>query len=264
MTKYITLSLFVMLLMNGCGESDLQNSENDHDHDLQVTVLSELRDDGRNLLIFSKTSGWRHDSIEAGIEAVGRLAGEHEVGATATEDADYFTPENLEKYDAVVFLNTTQTVFDEQHRRAFNQFIQNGGGFAGVHSASDTEYDWPWYHGLVGAYFDNHPNDPNVRNAVIDVVNPHHASTEILPERWQRDDEWYNFQSFNEGLNVLLKLDTDSYQGSDHPGNHPVAWYHEYDGGRAFYTALGHTKESFSEDLFLQHLWGGIEYAMGK
>ncbi|MCH8569477.1 MAG: ThuA domain-containing protein [Balneolales bacterium] len=257
MVRYITITFFVMLMFNGCGDS------NQEDQELQVKVLSEYKTDGQNLLIFSRTSGWRHDSIEPGIEAIGKLASEHEVGAAATEDADYFTPENLSKYDAIIFLNTSETIFEDEHRQAFKQFMQNGGGYVGIHSASDTEYNWPWYHGLVGAYFDNHPNNPNVRNAIIEVVNTNHPSTEMLPTRWKRDDEWYNFQGFNEGLNVLLKLDTNSYEGSDHPGNHPVAWYQEYDGGRAFYTALGHTKESFSEDLFLQHLWGGIEYAMG-
>jgi len=163
----------------------------------------------------------------------------------------------------VLFLNTTETVFEDVHRDNFQQYIQNGGGFVGVHSASDTEYDWPWYGDLVGAYFDNHPGNPNVRDAVIDVVDQSHPSTEHLPERWERADEWYNFGYFNDNVNVLLKLDTESYEGSDHPGDHPVAWYHEYDGGRAFYTALGHTKESYSETNFLKHLLGGIKYAAG-
>lgn len=134
----------------------------------------------------------------------------------------------------------------------------------GIHSASDTEYDWPWYGRLVGAYFSNHPNNPNVRDAVINVVEAGHPATEMLPERWERTDEWYNFRELPDHVNVLLTLDTDTYEGSGHPGYHPVAWYHEYDGGRAFYTALGHTIESYSEELFLKHVWGGIRYAMGS
>jgi type 1 glutamine amidotransferase len=214
------------------------------------------------VLVFSKTSGWRHDSIEAGQKAIEKLGAENGFSVTITEDADYFTRENLSNYDAVIFLNTTQTLFDDNKRESFKQYIQNGGGFVGIHSASDTECDWPWYVSLVGACFDNHPNDPGVRDAVIEVVDSSHPSTEMLPQRWQRSDEWYNFGFISEEINVLLKLDTDSYEGSDHPGNHPIAWYHEYEGGRSFYTALGHTIESYSEDLFLQHLLGGILYAV--
>ncbi len=227
------------------------------------TRVIEYEDFEHNLLVFTKTEGWRHDSIEAGIEAVMKLGQENGFSLTLTEDNSYFTPSNLSRYDAVLFLNTTLTVFDDEHREAFKEYIQNGGGFAGVHSATDTEYDWPWYGELVGAWFDNHPNNPNVREAVIDVVNPDHPATSMLPERWQRSDEWYNFGYMNENVNVLLKLDTDSYSGSDHPGNHPIAWYHEFDGGRVFYTGLGHTRESYSEELFLRHLLGGLKYAMG-
>lgn len=217
------------------------------------------------LLVFTKTSGWRHDSIEAGVAAVKQLAQENGFSLTHTEQSDYFTPENLSRYQAVLFLNTTQGVFTEDaQRQAFKAFIQNGGGFAGVHSATDTEYEWPWYGELVGAWFSNHPNNPNVRRAVIEVVNPDHPATRHLPERWEREDEWYNFGFISEATNVLMRLDTDSYEGSDHPGNHPIAWYHDFDGGRAFYTALGHTKASFEEPLFLDHLLGGLLYALGR
>lgn len=227
------------------------------------TRMMEYEGSDYNLLVFTKTEGWRHDSIEAGIEAVMKLGQENGFSLTLTEDNSYFTPGILARYDAVLFLNTTLTVFEDAHREAFKEYIQAGGGFAGVHSATDTEYDWPWYGELVGAWFDNHPNNPNVREAVIDVVNPDHPSTRMLPERWERSDEWYNFGYMNENVNVLLKLDTDSYRGSDHPNNHPIAWYHEFDGGRSFYTGLGHTKESYTEELFLQHLLGGLMYAMG-
>jgi len=227
------------------------------------TAGSEVTDTDSQILIFSKTEGWRHDSIEAGHEAITELASTHNVSVTSTEDASYFISENLQYYDAVVFLNTTETVFNDNQRDAFKEYIQSGGGFAGIHAASDTEYDWPWYNKLVGAYFESHPNDPNVREAVLIVHNQDHLSTSELPERWERADEWYNFKDMNENVNVLISLDTDSYEGSAHPGNHPVAWYHEYDGGKSFYTALGHTIESYSEELFLEHIWGGITYAMG-
>lgn len=214
-----------------------------------------------SILVFTKTDGWRHDSIEVGVEAVVELGRKNSFNVTWTENSEYFTDENLAAYDAVVFLNTTLTVFSYRERTVFKTYIQNGGGFVGVHSATDTEYDWPWYGELVGAYFDNHP--PGVHEAIIEVVDHNHPSTQHLDEQWVKVDEWYNFGYLNENVNVLLKLDTDSFEGSDHPGNHPIAWYHEFDGGRAFYTGLGHTKESFTEPLFLDHLLGGIQYAMG-
>ncbi len=215
-----------------------------------------------SLLVFSKTDGWRHDSIEAGVDAVMALGEENGVFVFATEDAGYFNESDLDRFDAVLFLNTTETVFNAEQREAFQAYIQNGGGFAGVHSAADTEYDWPWYGEFVGAYFESHPSDPNVRNAEIIVENPNHISTHMLPNPWEREDEWYNFQEIPDHVEVLLRLDTDSYEGSEHPNNHPIAWFHDYDGGRAFYTGLGHTIESYSEQHFLDHLWGGLEYAM--
>lgn len=244
-------SVLIFFAISGCDDSNSQSVD-------YLVTEGEF-----SVLVYTITAGWRHDSIEDGIQAVEQLGRDHNFAVTATENADYFTAENLSGYEVVLFLNTTETVFDDSHREIFKNYIQAGGGFAGVHSATDTEYDWPWYGELVGAYFDNHPGNPNVRDAVIDVVDANHPSTDHLPERWERADEWYNFGYINDNINVLLKLDTDSYQGSDHPGNHPVAWFHEYDGGRAFYTALGHTRESFSEPLFLEHLLGGIQYAAG-
>ncbi len=216
----------------------------------------------RSVLVFSRTAGFRHRSIDAGAAAIAELGREHGFQVTWTEDPFYFSDERLREHDAVVFLSTTLTVLDDAQKEAFKRYIRSGGGFVGIHSATDTEYDWPWYGELVGAWFDNHP--PGVIDAVIEVVDAGHPSTAHLPQRWERRDEWYNFGYMNENVNVLLKLDTDSYRGSDHPGNHPVAWYHEFDGGRSFYTALGHTSESFAEELFLRHLLGGIRYAMGE
>jgi cytochrome c len=143
-------------------------------------------------------------------------------------------------------------------------YIKGGGGFVGVHAAADTEYEWPWYNKLVGAYFKSHPNNPNVRKAVIDVVDKNHRATASLPEKWERSDEWYNYKDINPALKVLAKLDEKSYEGGENADNHPIIWYHEYDGGRAFYTGGGHTEESFSDPVFMQHLLGGIEYAMGE
>lgn len=224
------------------------------------TEETHLQDSDFSVLVFSKTAGFRHSSIEAGTEAIKKLGTEHNFDVTATEDSELFTDENLAGYQAVLFLNTTQTVLNDSQKEAFTNFIGNGGGFVGVHSAADTEYDWPWYNLLVGAYFESHPA---VQPAVIRVEDRSHPSTEMLPEEWEKVDEWYNYSDFNEDVNVLMKLDTDSYDGSEMPGDHPIAWYHEYEGGRAFYTGLGHTEESYSQPLFLDHLLGGIRYAAG-
>lgn len=216
----------------------------------------------QHILLFTKTAGFRHSSIDPGIEALVKMGEENGFSVTHTENSEIFSNDALAGFDAVVFLNTTMTLFESQQRDAFQNYIQSGGGFVGIHSATDTEYDWPWYGQLVGAYFDNHPGNPNVRNAIVRVTDSGHPATSHLPEEWEREDEWYNFGYINPDVHVLLELDTDSYEGSDHPGNHPVSWYHHYDGGRAFYTALGHTHESFTEALFLNHLYGGLQFAM--
>lgn len=250
--KYLFLIISASLLNFSCS-ADGQSS-----HQESGTSVQE----GQELLVFSKTAGFRHQSIEAGQDALISLGEQYDVGVTVTEDASMFNPDTLSLYDAVIFLNTTGTVFNDQQRSSFESYIQNGGGYVGVHSAADTEYDWPWYENLMGAYFDNHP--AGTPNANVIVEDDTHISTEILPDVWNRDDEWYNYQGFKDHINVLLTLDTNSYEGSDHIGNHPIAWYHEFDGGRAFYTGMGHTDASYSDDLFRQHLWGGIEYAMSK
>lgn len=255
----MTQSINILIVVLFTVFSSLMVTEVEQRSDNQKVEIQE----NNSVLVFTKTEGWRHDSIEAGVEAIYQLGNENDFDVTWTEDSEYFTTENLSKYDAIIFLNTTLTLFDSEQRGAMRNYIQNGGGFVGVHSAADTEYDWPWYGELVGAYFTSHPNNPNVREAVVEVIDANHPSTEHLPQEWLRSDEWYNFGYINDQVNVLLRLDTDSYEGSDHPGNHPIAWYHEFDGGRAFYTGSGHTIESFSEPHFLDHLLGGIHYAMG-
>ncbi len=218
----------------------------------------------RRLLVFSKTGGFRHASIKDGKIALQKLAAEHNVAADFTEDATAFTDTNLARYDAVVFLLTTGNILDDGQQAAFERYIRAGGGYVGVHSASDTEYDWPWYGGLVGAYFDRIHGHSKVVQATIHVTDRTHPSTVMLPALWVRTDEWYNFASNPRGrVNVLMTIDESTYKGGVMGADHPIAWYHEYDGGRAWYTALGHTSESYYEPLFLAHLWGGIMYAVG-
>ncbi len=210
------------------------------------------------VLLFSKTAAFHHDSIPAGIEAIENLGRNHGFGVDATEDAAAFTDANLARYRAVVFFNTTGDVLDDAQQAAFERYIRSGRGFVGIHSATDTEYDWPWYGSLVGAYFRRHPA---IQPATL-VVDRAHPSTAHLPVRWRRTDEWYNFrQEPAPDLRILVRIDEGSYAGGSMGANHPVTWCHEFDGGRAWYTAIGHTAEAYAEPLFLEHLLGGIRWA---
>lgn len=218
---------------------------------------------GPRVLVFSKTKGWKHTSIPFGIAAIQKLGKEHGFAVDTTKDASVFTDEKLKKYSAVVFNCTTGNVLTATQQAAFERYIQAGGGYVGIHSAADTEYDWPWYGKLMGAHFSSHPSHPNVRKATVEISDTSHVSTRHLPAKWERTDEWYNYRSFYPGLKVLASLDENTYEGGTNGASHPIAWYHEFDGGRAFYTGGGHTDESFSEPLFLEHLLGGLKYAMG-
>ncbi|WP_354581654.1 ThuA domain-containing protein [Hymenobacter sp. UYP22] len=213
------------------------------------------------MLIFSKTSGFRHESIPAGIRAIQTLGQQHNFRVDTTTNAGRFTTTGLQPYQAVIFLSTTQDVLNEEQQTAFEQYIRGGRGFMGVHAATDTEYNWAWYGRLVGAYFNGHPA---IQTATIQVLNDTHPATAGLPAQWTRTDEWYNFRDLSPTLTVLATLDERTYSGGTNGSNHPIAWYHEFAGGRAFYTAGGHTTESFSEPLFQQHLLGGIRYAIGQ
>ncbi|HEX5130346.1 MAG TPA: ThuA domain-containing protein, partial [Usitatibacter sp.] len=146
---------------------------------------------------------------------------------------------------------------------AFQNWLRKGRGWVGVHSASDTEYDWPWYGELVGAYFSAHPA---IQPARLRVERPGHLATHALAETWSRADEWYAFRTNpRKDVHVLVSLDETSYDaGTTAMGDHPIAWYHGHDGGRAFYTALGHTSESYREPEFLEHITGAIEWAAGQ
>jgi cytochrome c len=215
------------------------------------------------VLVFSRTAGVRHTSIGVGLAAIRKLAQENGFAVDATEDPSAFTSKNLARYRAVVFLNTTGDVLDAAQQDDFERYIQAGGGYVGIHSATDTEYDWPWYGRLAGAWFNGHPNNPNVRKGTFRVLDKSHPSTEGLPDRWDREDEFYNFKSIDPGIHVLVDIDETSYEGGTNGDHHPMSWYHDFDGGRAFYTNMGHTEATFSEPLFLSHLLGGLRYAIG-
>ena len=224
-------------------------------------VLPHANKDKPRILVFSKTAGFRHASIGAGKLALLSLGKENGFIVDTTEDAAVFTDKNLSKYDVVVFLSTTGHILDSAQQMAFERFIESGKGFVGVHAATDTEYDWAWYGKLVGAYFLKHPAQ---QQATLHVVDSTDISTRHLPTTWSRFDEWYNFKNIQPDLHVLITIDETSYQGGVNGVGHPMAWYHSYDGGRAFYTELGHTDASYTDPLYLKHLLGGILYALGK
>jgi type 1 glutamine amidotransferase len=216
------------------------------------------------ILVFSKTAGYHHNSISKGIQAIQKLGTENNFDVDTTTDAALFNEDSLAKYAAIVFLNTTDTtdvLLNHYQEAAFERYIQAGGGFVGVHAAADAEYHWGWYGRLVGGYFNSHPAQ---QEAILNVVDNTHPSSKHLSKQWKRKDEWYNFKNLSKDVKVLITIDENSYEGGTNGASHPISWYHDFDGGRAFYTGLGHTDESYSEPAFLQHLLGGIQYAMGE
>jgi uncharacterized protein len=215
-------------------------------------------------LVFSKTKGFRHQSIPDGVVAMKKLAEKHRFSVYTTEDDREFTKEKLKNYDVIILVSTTGTIFNAEQKEAFEDFVRSGKGVVGIHSATDTEYEWPWYTGLIGGQFAYHPHQQTAR---LKVVDKNHPSTYHLPEYWLMTDEWYAFKNFNEDVKVLVELDETSYEVGERDGKsmgmgtHPISWYHEYDGGRVFYTGLGHTDEAFEDERFLLHVLGGIWYA---
>jgi cytochrome c len=213
------------------------------------------------VLVFTRTTGFRHASIPAAIAAVQALGAANDFAVDATENPAAFTDSCLARYAAVLFLNTTGDVLENSQQVAFERYIGAGHGFVGVHSASDTEYDWPWYHELLGAFFAHHPA---IQQATVLVTDTAHASTRSLPNPWVRTDEWYNYRANPPGtVTVLARLDETTYTGGRMGPLHPISWQQTFGGGRGWYTAMGHTDGSYSEPEFLTHLLGGIRFATG-
>ena len=218
-----------------------------------------------NILVLTASSGYEHRSTDAGVEALKELGEQYGYDIFATDNPADLSEEHLKDFRAVVFLNTAGDVLDTEQEIDLKRFVQAGGGFVGIHSAVNTETDWAWYSDMIGAHYAGHPVDPsNVQEAKLYVVNGSHPSTRHLPEVWEHTDEWLNFSELAPDANVLLAIDELSYNGGTNGVNHPVAWYRPFDGGRVFYTAAGHTAESYTDDNFLKHLAGGIQYVIGE
>lgn len=213
-----------------------------------------------HILLFTKTAGFRHDSIPDGIAAVKSIIEKRGWELTASEDSSLMRPEVLANVAAVMFLSTTGDILSEAEQIALQDFLESGGGFIGVHAAADTEPDWPWYRQRLGAHFESHPE---IQTASIIVEVPDHLATINLTNPWLHRDEWYNYDvNPRDQVDVLLSLDETSYSGGK-MGDHPIAWTREVEGSRLFYTGLGHTKESYTDTAFLAHLEGGIFWVIG-
>ncbi len=213
------------------------------------------------VLAFSKTAGFRHASIPTALTAIDQLGAANGFTVNRSDNAADFTDANLANYDAIVFVSTTGDFLNDPQQFALQQYIRSGGGYAGIHAASDAEENWSWYGQLVGAFFDRHPA---IQQATIKVEDKNHPSTAHLANTWVRTDEWYDFITNPRAkVKVLLNLDESTYNGGGMGADHPIAWYHAFDGGRSWYTGLGHTDASYAEPNFRRHLLGGIQYAIG-
>ena len=219
-------------------------------------------------LLFTETAGWHHQSISAGVAALKEVAQRHQFQLDWQGNSGVFNTDALQDYDVIIFLSTTEDVLNEAEQANMEKFIKSGKGYVGIHAASDTEYDWEWYTKLVGRMFKIHPANQTTRVTVEDTNFP---GMERMPKSFLWTDEWYEFgEEKVDGLHYLLTIDESYYNVQPPWGNrktegmgdfHPVAWYHEFDGGRSFYTALGHMSETFSDKMFLEHLYGGIYWA---
>ena len=224
--------------------------------DTDINCLNCSGNNSYSVLVITETKGWIHDSIESGLKLIQNIGNKNNFNVYHSDNSSVITYKNLKEIKTIIFLNTTEEILTDVEQKVMESFIKSGKGFVGVHAAADTEYNWQWYGKLVGAYYRNHPE---VMNGKILTIN--HKITNHLDSEWEIEDEWYNFDYVNYDINILLHLDEDSYVGGEHPDYHPITWYHEYDGGRSFYTGLGHTKEVYEDERFIKLLEKGILYA---
>ncbi|MGW1531484.1 ThuA domain-containing protein [Streptomyces aureus] len=212
------------------------------------------------VLVYTRTTGYRHDSIPAAVGAVRALGRAHGFATDATEDPAVLEAP-LDPYAAVVFLSTSGEVLTPAGRGRLAAHVEGGGGFVGVHAAACTEYDWPHYGDLLGARFDRHPD---VQPGRVLVEDHGHPATRHLPPVWAFTDEWYDFRTNPreaEHVRVLASADETSYEGGGMGADHPLVWCREQGTGRVFYTALGHSAEAYEDPDFRRHLLGGILWA---
>jgi len=215
------------------------------------------------ILIYSGTTGYRHDSIPAGIQAITAIAERRGLAVVASEDPAMFSARNLKRFRAIVLLSTTTDPKNPasewlvgDRRAALRQFVRRGGGILAVHAAADSHYHWPWYGRLIGARFARHP--PGTPTGTVSLTAPTHSVNQGMPLRIRRTDEWYYFDDYDPTSTLLVTLDPTSIGEAGHAN--PVTWTRKVDGGRVFYTAMGHTTESYSEPFFLRQLGNGLDW----
>ena len=223
----------------------------------------------RRILIYTHNGkGYVHENIAASVDALKKLCKENGYAADATEDPEFFTAANLAKFQCIIFSNTNNEAFtSESQKKAFVDYIHNGGGFVGIHSASGSERQWPWYWAMIGGKFVRHPK---YQTFTIKVFDKNHPATKFLGDQWEWEDECYFLNHLNPGIHVLLAADLTSIEDdkkSEYPGDtfgnyFPIAWCQEFEGGRQFYTALGHHVDHYKNETFLNHLLGGIQWTM--
>ncbi|MES5823159.1 ThuA domain-containing protein [Streptomyces sp. RG80] len=248
---------------------------------------------GYRVLLYTRTAGPRHanlgPALAAGLNpsltaanvvqnAVVKLGADNGFQVDYTEDVTQLaSPATLFRYNAVVFFSTSRDTLDDAAQTSLRQYIRGGGGFVGIHNAFGTEYNWPWYEGLLGGanFYDHGPEQPGT----VLTVNRKDISTKDLPRAWTFTDEWYNLVPAPSRVRVLAEVDESTlgkgvagnYHHPGHGADHPVAWCQYYDGGRAWLTTLGHDAKAFTTDgsypgatEFQKLILGGIESAMGK
>jgi type 1 glutamine amidotransferase len=224
----------------------------------------------KRVLVYSGSTGYRHDSIPAAVEAVKSMGAKAGYIVDATEDPEVFTVEKLKPYKAIVFVSTSTDPknpesewFVGARREALQGFLKDGKGIVALHAAGDSHYHWGWYGQMIGGYFERHPK--GTPKGVVTVVDSKHPATAKLPKTLERNDEWYYYKDFNPTMRVLVTVDPATIGDGEADVNpNPVVWCHDFGGGRVFYSGLGHTAESYSEPYMINLITGGLEYAVGK
>lgn len=229
---------------------------------LSVTILSGCNSEMTNILVFTKANGYVHDSAEVGAKIIKELEKTQPYLVQISDDSLMFRESNLKNYDVIIFFSTSGDILDEDGKAAFKSFINSGRGFVGIHGATTTEKNWPWYGKLIGTYFTDHPK---IQEATLKTLVNDVPSTKHLPKDWVWSDEWYNWSHpLDKNIEVLITVDESTYKGGKHPEFHPISWRQEFEGGRIWYTALGHSSYSYRDENFLKHIVGGIKWTSGK
>jgi hypothetical protein len=222
-------------------------------------------DEPANILVFSKTKGYRHESISSGLKMLYDQSKKQNWVITATENSELFTDEFLVTFDVVVFLNPTGDAISDKGQESFEKFMDTGKGYVGIHAAADCEYDWPYFAKLNGGHFKTHPPSQKARVVFENFDHPAMAPFKGM-KSYTSYDEWYTFkENPRPNVNVLATLDENSIKKFDNDnfrmGDHPLIWWQEYDGIRSFYTGYGHTHEAFQDKLIIEHIKNAINWA---